>query len=286
MLASPPHGWNVRLHVGPLLRGALQRDDAEGNRARPMSSAVLSSTAPAIPMATASQISWSDHRRSECVYFFGTTGSFAPSAPSVVSQATPPPRVSDVVWRRLATSTATDSRTSRFQISTVPRPASSSTRAAESWPVTPLGPSDADYFITGDSTYAGSAFGLSIARIGDFNGDGTDDFAFGAQQFKNGTNFVGRVVIVLGKAGFGSIGLPDTTNTITIDGDSTLTIPCSEVAFWASGIFIPGQLLPEPPSWFHHPASRIPQTAVLGASMRSTVSPVRAASLRSPARTI
>jgi hypothetical protein len=61
-----------------------------------------------------------------------------------------------------------------------------------------------------------------MARLGDFNGDGVDDFAIGADQF-NG--FVGRVVIVFGKVGFGSIALPDATNTMTIDGDSTLTTP-------------------------------------------------------------
>ena len=43
--------------------------------------------------------------------------------------------------------------------------------------------------------------------------------------YKNGSNAVGRVVIVLGKSGFASISLPDPTNAITIDGDSTLTRP-------------------------------------------------------------
>ncbi len=59
-----------------------------------------------------------------------------------------------------------------------------------------------------------------MARLGDFNGDNVDDFAIGASGYNAA---VGRVVIVLGKVGFGSVALPDTTNSITIDGNSALT---------------------------------------------------------------
>src|SRR5262245_15820681 len=40
-----------------------------------------------------------------------------------------------------------------------------------------------DYQVTADPTYAGSAFGSTIAGIGDFDGDGIDDFAIGANGF-------------------------------------------------------------------------------------------------------
>lgn len=95
-------------------------------------------------------------------------------------------------------------------------------RGRTTWPLT-LTDSQADYVITTDSSYVSSAFGSSMARLGDFTGDGVDDFAIGARGYGGG---VGRVVIIPGKAtGFGSVSLPDTTNAITIDGDSTLGRP-------------------------------------------------------------
>ena len=81
---------------------------------------------------------------------------------------------------------------------------------------------DANYVITVDATYSGSILGASIARLGDFNGDGADDFALGANLFGGATQ-VGRVVVILGKAtGFGNITLPDPVNSIVIDGDPTV----------------------------------------------------------------
>jgi hypothetical protein len=78
----------------------------------------------------------------------------------------------------------------------------------------------ADYVISTDATYAGSLFGFSLARLGDFTGDGIDDFAISARGF--GSN-VGRVVIIPGKAvGFGSVALPNTTNAIVIDGNPAI----------------------------------------------------------------
>ena len=78
--------------------------------------------------------------------------------------------------------------------------------------------------ISTDASYASSFFGFSMARLGDFTGDGVDDFAIGARSY--GGTGVGRVVIIPGKlTGFGSVALPDTTNAIIIDGDSTMSRP-------------------------------------------------------------
>jgi hypothetical protein len=91
-----------------------------------------------------------------------------------------------------------------------------------SWPAT-LSAAQADYVISGDSTYATSALGAAITALGDFTGDGIDDFAVGARSMNT---TVGRVVIIPGKSsGFASVTLPDTTNAIIIDGDATLGKP-------------------------------------------------------------
>jgi hypothetical protein len=87
------------------------------------------------------------------------------------------------------------------------------------WPMT-LTDAQADFTITADATYANSQFGAAMIRLGDFDGDGVDDFAIGAGNF---SSLVGRVTIVLGASGFSSITLPSTTRTIVIDGDATLT---------------------------------------------------------------
>jgi hypothetical protein len=96
-------------------------------------------------------------------------------------------------------------------------------KGRSSWP-TPLTNANADYVITVDTSYNSSILGSSIARLGDFNGDGYDDFALGAPQFGGATQ-QGRVVIILGKPGFGNIALPDATNSIVIDGDLSVTTP-------------------------------------------------------------
>ena len=72
--------------------------------------------------------------------------------------------------------------------------------------------SDADYILDLGSTYAATQFGASLARIGDFNGDGVDDFAVGAVGYNGGR---GRVVVILGRSGFSAA----TLNVMTIDGD-------------------------------------------------------------------
>jgi hypothetical protein len=87
----------------------------------------------------------------------------------------------------------------------------------------PLKSSNADYVILADTSYNGKLFGFSMAALGDFNADGVDDFVIGVPSY--GTGQIGRVVIVFGKVGFGSINLPDATNTKTIDGDSAIATP-------------------------------------------------------------
>jgi hypothetical protein len=92
------------------------------------------------------------------------------------------------------------------------------------WPST-LTDLQADYTISTDATYAASFFGFSMARLGDFTGDGIDDFAIGARSYNAS---VGRVIIIKGKpkaVGFTSVTLPDATNAITIDGDTALGKP-------------------------------------------------------------
>jgi FG-GAP repeat len=72
---------------------------------------------------------------------------------------------------------------------------------------------NADYTIDLGATYATSGFGVSIARLGNVDGQGTDDFAVGAPGFNT---LQGRVVIVYGKQGFSTANL----ETATIDGPS------------------------------------------------------------------
>jgi hypothetical protein len=88
------------------------------------------------------------------------------------------------------------------------------------WPATLTdSATDASYIITTDATWAASGFGLSMAGLGDFNGDGTDDFAIGAPGFNAS---VGRVAVIYGRTGFTSFGLPDTTRSLEIGGDPAL----------------------------------------------------------------
>ena len=101
-----------------------------------------------------------------------------------------------------------------------------------SWPLT-LTDTQADYVITTDPSYAASNFGNTIAALGDFDGDGVDDFAIGAPLFNTR---VGKVVVVYGKAGFTSVQLPDTTLTraLEINGDPALTK--SQLGIAATGL--------------------------------------------------
>ncbi len=85
-------------------------------------------------------------------------------------------------------------------------------KGRSSWNPTYTADIDADYKIELDSTYAGTFFGATLTRLGDFNGDGVDDFAINSYGYNSRR---GRVVIVLGKAGF-SGAAPDIQ---TLDGD-------------------------------------------------------------------
>jgi hypothetical protein len=60
-----------------------------------------------------------------------------------------------------------------------------------------------------------------MARLGDFNGDGVDDFAIGAPLFNVRS---GQIAVVYGRTGFTSVGLPDATNTraLVIGADPVL----------------------------------------------------------------
>ena len=94
-------------------------------------------------------------------------------------------------------------------------------RGRATWPMT-MADTDADFTITADVSYASSLFGSSMTRLGDFDGDGVDDFAIGAPNFTPSGD-IGRVTVILGSAGFTSLALPSPTRAIIIDGESTLT---------------------------------------------------------------
>ena len=96
-------------------------------------------------------------------------------------------------------------------------------KGRQTWPAA-MANTDASAVITVDATYDGSIFGASMARLGDFNGDGVDDFAVGANLFGAAAQG-GRVVIILGKVGFASFALPNAANSIVIDGDPAVTTP-------------------------------------------------------------
>jgi FG-GAP repeat/FG-GAP-like repeat len=87
------------------------------------------------------------------------------------------------------------------------------------WPMT-LADTQADYVISTDASWANSAFGFSMAALGDFNADGIDDFVIGAPTFSTRT---GRIVVIYGRDAFTSLALPNTARSLEIGGDTTLT---------------------------------------------------------------
>lgn len=88
------------------------------------------------------------------------------------------------------------------------------------WPAT-LDYTQASYTITADSTYGATFFGLTLARMGNFDGTGADDLAISGYTYDPATGTdAGRVVIVKGSSTLASITLPDMTNTIVIDGEA------------------------------------------------------------------
>ena len=149
--------------------------------------------------------------------YFGSSPTFAPAAPSVTfSSATSTnfgvgvAQIGDIDGDGLPDVAIADPTTAvKVYIY----------KGRATWPAT-LTDTQADYTISGDPSYVGSSLGQAMARVGDFDGDTVNDFAIGANGFNART---GRVVIVKGKtSGFGSITLPDATNTIVIDGDASL----------------------------------------------------------------
>ncbi|HEY2904079.1 MAG TPA: hypothetical protein VGL59_26055 [Polyangia bacterium] len=106
-----------------------------------------------------------------------------------------------------------------------------------SWPAT-LTDLKANYVITLGGADAGAYFGGGgLARLGNFDGTGTDDFAIGL-GFRSG--FQGSVLIVKGRSSFpAAITTPDSTNTIEIDGNTNN-------AFFGYGVMGIGQFYPQP----------------------------------------
>jgi len=101
------------------------------------------------------------------------------------------------------------------------------------WPAT-LTDAQADYIISTDATWALSGFGVSIAPLGDFDGDGVTDFAIGAAGF---SSLSGRVAVVYGRTGFTSFMLPDATRSLEITSDTTLNRPQFGLAVVGLGHF-------------------------------------------------
>ena len=91
-------------------------------------------------------------------------------------------------------------------------------RGRTTWPST-LTDTQADYVIGSDATWALSAFGASMAPLGDFDGDGVDDFVIGAAGFNT---LRGRVAVIYGRAGFTGFALPNTTRAFEIGADPAL----------------------------------------------------------------
>ena len=108
-------------------------------------------------------------------------------------------------------------------------------KGRRNWPAT-LTDTQADYVISTDSSYGFSQFGYSIARIGDFTGDGIDDMAVGAPGFNTG---IGRVVIIPGKAsGFASVSLPDATKRLSSMVTQRWVSQPSGTGYWGWGTSI------------------------------------------------
>ena len=88
-----------------------------------------------------------------------------------------------------------------------------------------------------------------LARLGNFDGTGSDDLAIGL----DGVNSIaGAVFIVKGGSSFASITIPDATNAIEIDGTDILRLPRHEQEQLRSRIgmlFQNGALFDSLPVW-------------------------------------
>jgi hypothetical protein len=106
-----------------------------------------------------------------------------------------------------------------------------------SWPAA-LTEAQATYVLTGDASYAGAANSIrprGMARLGNFDGTGTDDLAIG---FTRHSSTAGGILIVKGGPALASTTIPG-TGTIQIDG----TIAAGFMGFSTVGI---GQFFPSP----------------------------------------
>ena len=91
------------------------------------------------------------------------------------------------------------------------------------WPAT-LTDTQANYVLTADATYAGGIGSIQprqgLARLGNFDGTGSDDLAVGLALHASAN---GGLLIVKGSTSFASGTIPDTTGAQTIEIDGTAT---------------------------------------------------------------
>jgi hypothetical protein len=99
-----------------------------------------------------------------------------------------------------------------------------------SWPAT-LGVAQADYIIRANAAtepkFTGASLGVSIARLGDFNGDGADDFAIGAHRYNSNMGFVAVILGVTAGSPFpGTVTLPSDygTRAIAVEGEDVASV--------------------------------------------------------------
>ncbi|MBK8998104.1 MAG: FG-GAP repeat protein [Myxococcales bacterium] len=95
------------------------------------------------------------------------------------------------------------------------------------WPAT-LDVTQADYVIdvdtVADANFVNSQFGVSIAPLGDFNGDGAADFAVGASVYQGGRGYVAVILGVPSGAFPAAVTLPTAVGTraLAFLGDSAI----------------------------------------------------------------
>jgi hypothetical protein len=178
---------------------------------------------------------------SNAYVFFGTATGYSttPSITITVPMAVPPPAgtrfltaayIGDIDADGLedfAVSSNTDSRVYIYSRKNPPASWGSTT----SWPAT-LTDAQANYVIT---MPAGIMSTRPLARLGNFDGMGSDDLGIGISLRSTNT---GGVIIVRGGATFASL-TPDATNSIEISGMTTGTV-------FGSGVIGIGQFYPTP----------------------------------------
>lgn len=93
---------------------------------------------------------------------------------------------------------------------------------AQFQPIIELSSLQAKSGYTIDATASNSRFGLSVSNIGDFSGDGIDDYAISDSHFTDNQNHQGKVYVVYGSNGFNQnqfdISLLDGSNGFGIIG--------------------------------------------------------------------